>query len=191
MTPQLQTNTVFPGMYDNATEFFVMNNEVNFLSNGTLLPFTDLSFETIAILEDAINTDINVKLELHDMHPTSRIKRIEQYAKCKFGGLDFQGDIVDGQLQDGEFWDCPNRGNCKSEGIICKLPKYDGKRLDSKEIPLIKLLCTDATNEAIADKLALPMGSFHKSKKQLYQKLNVQTKQEIAIIAFTLNLIQL
>lgn len=178
-------------MLCSATEFLVMNDEVKFLKNGNLLPFTELSLETISILSDAINTDNKVMVALLEMHPQSETKRIEQFAKCRFGGLDFQGDIIDGQLQEGEYWECPNRGNCQAEGTLCKLPKYNGKRLKLIQIELIKLLCTDATNEAIAYLLELPMGTFHKLKKELYKMLNVQTKQEIVIIAFTLNLIQL
>ncbi|WP_026730174.1 helix-turn-helix transcriptional regulator [Flavobacterium denitrificans] len=190
MTTQVQTNRVFPGMICQATEFLVMNDEVKVLNNGKLLPFSDVSHDTLALLEDAINADPEVKNLLLKIHPESQFKRIEEFVKCRFGGLDFEGDIVDGNLQEGEYWECPERGQCANEGILCKLPKYNNKRLKAPEIPLIKLLCTDATNEAIADKLSLPMGSFHKAKKHLYQKLNVQTKQEIVIIAISLNLIQ-
>lgn len=190
---QLNTNgnRMFPGMGCSSTEFFISNNEMKFIQNSRVLPFCEISFETQKILTNEINKDIRVKIELHDMHPTSPLKRLEQFAKCRFGGLDFQGDIKDGELQDGEYWECPNHGKCKSEGILCKLPSYNNQRLTAQDVSLMKLTSTDKTNEAIASELHMALGSFHKAKKYLYKKLAVQTKQEIVKIAFSLNLIQL
>ena len=187
----MTTSNLFPGMGCNATEFMLINDEVKFLNNGRILPFCELSSETLAVLEQAINDDVQVKLELHDWFPNSKMKRIEKFAKCRFGGLDFLADILNGKLQEGEYWECPNRGNCASEGILCKMPKVNNQRLTKPEVEMIQMLCTDATNEYIVYELQLTMGSFHKFKQNLYQKLQVQTKQEIVRIAFELNLIRL
>lgn len=192
MTHQLPTlNRVYPGMACSSTEFFVSNKEVKIIQNSKITSFSEISFETIKILENEINKNISVKLELHDMHPTSKIKRLEQFAKCRFGGLDFHGDIQDGKLQDGEFWDCPLRGSCKSEGILCKLPTFNEHRLSTLDVQLIQETSTDKKNTAIADDLQLPLGSFHKAKQILYNKLGVQTKQEVVRIGVFLNLIHL
>jgi hypothetical protein len=113
-------NLLFPNL-KHASELFISHNELKVTQSFRLLPFCDISFETQKILADEINKNIAIKLELHDMHPTSPMKRLEQFAKCRFGGLDFQGKIKNGELQEGAYWDCPNRGKCKSEGILCKL----------------------------------------------------------------------
>lgn len=191
MTPAVNTNTLFPGMATTATEFFIDQKELKFIHSGRILPFTELSFGIIRILEEKINQDKFLKLELFDMHPTSKMKRIEQFAKCRFGGLDFRADIIDGDIQEGDYWECPLRGSCKSEGILCKLPTYNGLQLQKQDVRLMQLLATDKTNEVIADEMQLPLGSFHKAKKNLYEMLNVQTKQEVVIISIKLNLIQL
>lgn len=188
------TNRMFPGMGDSFTEFFITIKEtpsLNIIQNGKILPFSDISFSTMKILDEAIHQDKKVNLELHDMHPTSKMKRIEQFAICRFGGLDFTGDIEEGRLQNGEYWDCPLHGSCKSEGILCKLPTYNEQRLSTQEVQLLKLLTTDKTNEAIAEETKMAMGSFHKAKRILYNKLGIQTKQEATKIAYLLNLIQL
>ena len=183
---------MYPGMLCSSTEFFVSENETKIIQSGRILPFCEISLGTMRVLEEAINEDINVKLELHDMHPFSKMKRIEQFARCRFGGLDFEGDIKEGKLQDGEYWACPHRGTCKSEGILCKLPTYNAQRLTNQDVQLLQLTATNLTNEVIADKMKLPMGSFHKAKKFLYIKLGgIQTKQEGVMISFLLNLIQL
>ena len=188
---QLATNRQFPGMGDSHIEFFISEKETKVIQHGKVLPFSQIPFATLKVLEQAIQEDININLELHDMHPTSKLKRLEQFARCRFGGLDFVGDIIDGKLQEGEYHNCPKRGNCPSEGILCKLPSYNGQKLSSQDIQLIQLLSTAKTNDVIADEMNLPMGSFHKAHRLLYDKIGVQTKQEVTKIAYLLNLIQL
>ncbi len=186
---QSNTVTMYPGMVCSATEFFIENGETKIIQNAKVLPFCEISFGTQQILQEAINEDLNIKLALHDMHPNSSMKRLEQFAKCRFGGLDFQGDIKDGELQDGEYWPCPKRGTCPHEGILCKLPTYNNQRLTSQDVQLLQLTATNKTNEAIGEEMNLPMGSFHKAKKFLYVKLGIQTKQEGVFISLFLNLI--
>ena len=190
MINQITPNRMFPGMICSATEFFISDNQVKIIQNSKILPFCEISFATQQILKEAINEALDVKLALHDMHPSSNIKRLEQFAKCRFGGLDFQGDIKDGQLQDGEYWPCPNHGNCPHEGTLCKLPVYNEQRLTKQDVQLLQLTATNKTNEAIGDAMNMPMGSLHKAKKFLYVKLGIQTKQEGVMISMFLNLIQ-
>jgi DNA-binding CsgD family transcriptional regulator len=188
---QVATNRQFPGMGDSAIEFFISDKETKFIQHGKVLPFSEIPFATIKLLDEAIHADININLELHDMHPISKLKRIEQFARCRFGGLDFVGDIINGKLQEGEYHECPKRGNCKSEGILCKLPDYNGEKLSSLEIKLMQQLSTSKTIEAIIYEMDLRPGTFHKIHNILYSKLGVQTRQEVTKIAYLLNLIQL
>ena len=188
---QITTNRQFPGMGDSGIEFFISDKETKMIQHGKVLPFSEIPFATLKLLEETIQADVNVNLELHDMHPTSKLKRIEQFARCRFGGLDFVADIVDGELQEGEYHDCPKRDTCKSNGILCKLPSHKGQKLSSQDVRLMQLLSTPKTNDVIAEEMHLPMGSFHKAHKQLYSKLGILTKQEITRIAFSLNLIRL
>lgn len=190
MTQFLNSNSMYPGMLCSSTEFFVSDGSVKIIQNSKVLPFCEISSATMQILDEAINSDLAVKLELFDMHPNSKMKRIEQFAKCRFGGLDFQGDLKDGVLQDGEYWDCPNHGNCKSEGILCKLPSYNNQRLEKQEVKLLQFMASNMTNDVIADELSMPLGSFHKLKKNVYDKLGIQTKQEGTMVSFFLNLIR-
>ena len=190
MTQFLNSNSMYTGMLCSSTEFFVSDGSVKIIQNSKVLPFCEISSATMQILDEAINSDLAVKLELFDMHPNSKMKRIEQFAKCRFGGLDFQGDLKDGVLQDGEYWDCPNHGNCKSEGILCKLPSYNNQRLEKQEVKLLQFMASNMTNDVIADELSMPLGSFHKLKKNVYDKLGIQTKQEGTMVSFFLNLIR-
>jgi hypothetical protein len=184
-----QTN-LLPGLTNEHVEMFVEKNDLKILKSGKVISFSELSFATISILNEAIAYDKEVRIALHDLHPNSQIKRTEQFAKCRFGGLDFKADIENGELQDGEYWPCPNRGNCPHEGVLCKLPIVNGERLSDQDIKLIQESTTDKTNEVIAEELGMPMGSYHKSKRKLHKKLgNIQTKQALTKIALQWNII--
>ncbi|QRE14648.1 helix-turn-helix transcriptional regulator [Flavobacterium psychrophilum] len=180
---------LYPGMICTSTEFFIHKDELKVMSNGEIKNFIELPFATIELLREAISSDHNVNLALHDLQPTSKMKRIKQFARCRFGGLDFEGDIKNGELQDGEFWPCPNHGNCKHEGILCKLPKVNGQRLSKKEVRFLQLSATDYTNDVIAEKMNMPLGTLHQLKKTLYKLLGIQTKQEGSVLSRHLNLI--
>ncbi len=186
-----QLSKTYPGMTSSATEFFTHGSELKVIQNGCIKNFNEISFCTIQILKEAIVSSKETSNALFEMHPNSEIRRIEQFAMCRFGGLDFDADIKEGVLQDGEFWPCPSHGNCAHEGILCKLPMFNGHRLSKTEVLLMQKSSTEKTNEVIAEELELPFGSFHKAKKNLYEKLAVQTKQEVVKIAIILNLIQL
>ena len=128
---------------------------------------------------------------LKEWYPESELKQVEKFSECRFGGLDFTPDIIGNQLQEGEYHDCPFRGKCKGEGIVCKALKYKGNVLTVEDIELIRLLSTSDTNEVIAEKLNISLGQYHKIKKDLYARLgNIQTKQEATLIATELNLIK-
>lgn len=182
---------IYPGMISEEIEMFVVENELKFIQNGKVGSFAELPYATFQILREAIDNDKDVFQHLHIMHPNSEYRRIEQFAKCRFGGLDFTGDICSntGELQDGEYWECPLRGNCISEGVLCKMPKVGNERLTATEIKLIQLSTTDKTNEVIAEEMHLPLGSFHKSKKHLYEKLHINTKQCLTKMAIAFNFI--
>lgn len=188
MTPH-NTNTPYPGMANNSIEFFVHGNNLKVIHNQTITDFTELPFAVIQLLKEEIDHDLPAKLALHEMHPQSEYNRLEQFAKCRFGGLDFKADIKNNKLQEGEYWSCPNQGKCEAEGVLCKLPKFNGFRLSKTDINLMRLLSSELTNETISEKLGFKLGSFHLLKKNLYQKLNIQTKQGLAIIAMSLNII--
>ena len=184
-----QNPRIYPGLICNGIEFFLQEGNLKVLSKGRTKDFIDAPYAYHQILEEAIDKEPEVNKLLQKWYPNSKLKRLVQFGSCRFGGLDFQPDVVDFKLQPGEYRECPLRGSCKGEGIICKAPVCKGEAISFEEVKLIKLLVTTDTNENIATKLKLAMGTLHLVKKNLYQKLKIQTKQELAIIAMDLNLI--
>jgi hypothetical protein len=79
------------------------------IQNSKILPFCEISLVLNRFFKKPSNEDLNVKLALHDMHPTSKMKRLEQFI-MSFRWIGFSGDIKNGELQDGEYWQCPNHG---------------------------------------------------------------------------------
>lgn len=179
-----------PGLTDSSVEFFVVDNELKFLQNGQVCKFEDLSAAVKDILREEMYVEKNVIRALNLMHPENQELQLQQFALCRLGGFDFQPDIKNGKVQDGEYWPCPKHGNCPHEGVLCKLPKVNDVRLTKQDVLLMQLSTTEKTNEAIASDLDLAMGSFHKAKRAIHNLLKVQTKQGITLICTYLNLIE-
>ena len=180
----MMNSKLLPGMTESSTEFFVENDELKIIQNGRVLQFHELSFATVQTVQEYIDAHTDIKLALMDMVPNSKMRQIEQFLKCRFGGLDANADLkACGEMQDGEFWPCPNHGHCPFEGVLCKLPMVNGHRLNKTEFHLIRHLTTIKTNELIAEELDTPLGTFHLLKKRLYDILNVSTKQELTLVA--------
>jgi DNA-binding CsgD family transcriptional regulator len=190
MDTTIQPQRVYPGLMCDSVELFHDGKELKAITGGRVKSFSELSFYHFHTIREAIAADQEALAELMRMHPDSEMKRIEQFAICNFSGLDHEPDIRNGVLQQGEYWDCPKRGLCTGEGKICKALKYKDNVISPVEVTLMKMIVTTKTNEVIAAEMFLPLGTFHLFKRKLYEKLGVETKQEVALIAVALNIIQ-
>ena len=180
---------IYPGLLCDNLEFFKDGDTKKFISGGTVKHISDLPFYYLQLIREKIAQNKDVERELMRMHPDSEMKRVEQFIECNFSGLDYEPDIANNELQQGEYWDCPKRGICPAEGIVCKPLTYNGCAIAHLEVRMMRLLATDMTNEVMAEKLLLPYGTFNKVKARLYDKLGVYTKQEVSIIAMSLNIL--
>lgn len=189
MTLTNQQPTLYPGMICSGVEFFAVESKLKFISDGKIECISKLPFSIIQITQEEIAKNDQVSEALHEWHPNSKFDRLIQFLHCRYGGLDHAADMENNHFKEGDYWDCPNRKTCKFNGLICKAPIYNGNMLTPLDIKLMKLTSTTLTNETIADHLDIPFGSFHKFKQTLYAKLGVQTKQEVALIAKSLNII--
>ncbi|WP_271406602.1 helix-turn-helix transcriptional regulator [Tenacibaculum soleae] len=184
-----QKPSLYPGMLCNGVEFFAVESEMKFIANGEVKPILNLPYQIVELGHEHIDKEPDLLKALQEWHPNSKTSQFNQFLKCRYGGLDYSADLEDNQFKDGDYFHCSKRSTCKYNGVICLSPKYKGKKLTAIEIKLMQLLSTNLTNEVIAEKLTIPYGSFHKYKQVLYEKLEVQTKPEIALITKSLNLI--
>jgi len=183
--------TLYPGMNCKGVEFFAVENEMKFIADAEIKCITKLPFGIIQLANEEIDRHPEVSEALQEWFPTSKFARVYQFLQCRYGGLDHTADFENNQFKDGDYFHCPKRATCKFNGILCKAPQYNGASLTAMDIQLMIHLSGNLTNETIADLLHIPFGSFHKYKQALYKKLgpNMQTKQEVALIAKSLNLI--
>lgn len=187
---QTQNPKIYPGLNCSSVEFFNHDDELKAFANGKMVDYTDLPYTHHVTIENELKKLPEVNKILQEWFPNSKLQQQKKFCSCRFGGLDFTPDIKNFELQAGEYWECPLRGNCKGEGIVCKNLTYNNHELSHKEIKTMKLLCTNYTNEAIYEALEMCKGTYNVFKKQLYKKLGgIQTKQEVAVIATRLNLI--
>lgn len=189
MTQTQQNSTLYPGMLDNKVEYFAVQGEMKFMQNSQVQCTTKLPYAIVQLGYEEIEKEPEVNEALKQMQPGSKFNQLQQFLKCRYGGLDFSADMENNQFKEGDYWDCPSRKTCPFNGLICKSPKVNNQELTPLEIKLMKLKSTPKTNEVIAEELNLPFGSFHKASKILHQKLQVQTRQEVALKAKQLNLI--
>ena len=181
---------LYPGMNCDGMEFFAVESEMKFIADSEIQCISKLPYSVIQTGNEFIENNEELKDALYELHPSSQFARLNQFLSCRYGGLDHSADFANNEFKEGDYHHCPKRVTCKFNGIICTPPKYNDNALSSLDIQLMILLSGNHTNETIADDLEIPLGSLHKHKQYLYEKLGgVQTKQEVALIAKSLNLI--
>ena len=170
-TTKTSRRRIYPGLVCNGIEFFNEGGILMVISSGSVKRFEDAPYAYHQILQEAIDNEPKVKALLVEWFPDSdsnpKLKRLIQFGKCRFGGLDFQSDVKDYTLQAGEYSECPKRDTCPGAGILCKPPIHNGVEISFLEVKLVQALATNDTNECIAEKIPLPLGTFHLLKKEI------------------------
>ncbi len=102
---------------------------------------------------------------------------VRRFCKCNFGKLDGTKSDVD---RTGRFnfekVECPLRGECRFEGVIC-LPKFNSK-LSEAELRVMKLIYQGASKDEIAERLYLSPNTIKNHIKSVYLKLGIHEKSE-------------
>jgi len=95
-----------------------------------------------------------------------------RFCKCNFGKLD--STKLDRQ-RDGSFnfekVECPLRGECQYEGVIC-MPKFNSSLSDA-ELRVMQLVYDGLTKEQIAERLFLSPHTIKNHIKSVYAKLGI------------------
>ena len=100
-----------------------------------------------------------------------------RFCKCNFGLLDTKE--VDSKPADVfcfERVQCPLRGECKFEGVVC-MPRFNTK-LSKSELKVMKLIYDGLTNEQVAERLYLSPFTVKNHIKSVYAKLGIHEKSE-------------
>ena len=171
---------LYSGMLDSSKEYFEAEGNVFLITNGMVQRFDDIQYHEE--LELIIETEPKLKQTLQQMVGDNVKDQQKQLAKCRFGGLNFSPDFSNDSKSTSDHIDCPKRGNCIGENIVCQPIFINGVEVTELEINLLKELATEKKNEAIASDLNLPLGTFNVSKTQLYRKLDIYNKPQSVFV---------
>ena len=102
---------------------------------------------------------------------------VNRFCRCNFGKLDnTKKDVSSGGIFNFERVDCPMRGECPHENVVCN-PRFNS-RLSDAELRVMKLLYEGLDNGEIADKLYLSPHTVKNHIKSAYAKLGLHEKSE-------------
>lgn len=101
----------------------------------------------------------------------------KRFCKCNFGKLDTaELDCNQSNAFSFEKVQCPLRGECPFEGVVC-MPKFNSQ-LSSKELEVMRLIYEGCSNDEVADRMYLSPFTVKNHIKSVYSKLGIHEKSE-------------
>lgn len=186
------TKRLYPGMCDDGLELFFHEEEgaMKAIIQGKVVDFADLTSSEIQFLIEILETEPGTTAVLRQMCGTDVQTMLEKLARCRFGGLNFQADFSpSSNAASADAVDCIIRKSCPGCGIVCRNIVHNGEELSHTDIRAIQLMASDYKNEVVAEKLNMPLGSFHVYRTNLYKRSGVKSKPELASVGVQLGLI--
>lgn len=118
--------------------------------------------------------------------PLYEFKIVRRFLKCNFGRFDNTLDID--QLGNYHFEDveCPLRGECPLEGVVCR-PKFNSS-LSSREIEIMHCHYDGMSVEQISERLSISPDTVTTHKRNALQRTGTHSLQEFFIYARNNNL---
>ena len=170
-------------------EFYICDDRLFFMADGKAEEVTEKNQELIEEILQRIETFYPEALEaLNECYAKSSLNcsyynflRVRRFLKCNFGELDTKDHDDDNGVFNFEKIQCPLRGECKYEGVIC-LPKFDSKLSDA-ELRVMKLYYRNESIDRIADKLYLSGHTVRNHIKASYIKLGIHSQAEFITYA--------
>lgn len=108
--------------------------------------------------------------------PYYKFLRVRRFLRCNFGDLDTKDHDDNYGVFNFEKIQCPLRGECKFDGIIC-LPKFDSK-LSEAELRVMRLYYKNESIDRIADNLYLSGNTVRNHIKSSFRKLGIHSQAE-------------
>lgn len=102
---------------------------------------------------------------------------VRRFCKCNFGKLDTtEIDCKPSSSLCFEKVQCPLRGECQFEGIVC-MPKFNSQ-LSKKELEVMRLIYEGWKIEQVAEQMYLSPFTVKNHIKSVYAKLGIHDKTE-------------
>jgi DNA-binding CsgD family transcriptional regulator len=105
--------------------------------------------------------------------PYYRFLMVRRFIKCNFGGYDNVLDIDHLGRMNFEFVQCPLRGECKYDHIICS-PKFNTK-LSDREMQVMRMLYDGQSDEEVSEKLFISLNTVNNHRKNSFKKIGIHS----------------
>lgn len=160
-------------------EFFTHESEVWFRQgNGPLKTLNESDRELIEALVSHIATfypqayeALCKKYERCVPNKQYYLFRIAtRFIRCNFAKLDNVPDISENNKFNFEYVECPLRGECEHENIVCR-PKFNSQ-LSPAELRVLRYWVQGLTKEEVAQELYLSPHTVHAHINNAYRRLN-------------------
>jgi DNA-binding NarL/FixJ family response regulator len=173
----------------NSTEFYITpKGDVMLHGNSTKqLQFSDRAFvsEMLRTIHEfypeALAALSNVFEKIRSMPAVYEFNIVRRFIKCSWGKFDSVLDIDQFGNLNFEEVECPLRGECPYEGIVCK-PKFNSN-LSEREKEVMSLLYRNLNHEEIAEKLFISADTVKTHKRNAFRRVNVHSLAEFFIYA--------
>lgn len=166
-------------------EFFTYESEVWLReSDGSMKILNENDYDIISKLIDQISTFYPKAYDALGSEYAGcaanqtyyRYRIAVRFIKCNFSALDNIPDISADKHCNFEHINCPLRGECKYDHVICR-PEFD-HGLSPAEKKVMALVYEGLTEDAIADRLRLSPFTIHTHVRNAYARLNIHSKSE-------------
>ena len=111
---------------------------------------------------------------------------VRRMIKCNFGKFDSVMDIDQFGNLNFEEVDCPLRGECSVEGIVCK-PRFNSM-LSERELEIMRYYYESISPEEIAELICLSIETVKTHKRNAFRRVNVHSLAEFFTYAKQHNL---
>jgi DNA-binding CsgD family transcriptional regulator len=105
-----------------------------------------------------------------------KFKKVLRFCKCNFAVKDNVPDIVDNEFNF-EFVNCPLRGECNDENIICNPELNTG--LTVRETEIVKEFAKGKLAKEVAYSLQITQRTAETHKRNIYAKIGISTVGEL------------
>lgn len=115
-------------------------------------------------------------------------KIVWAFCKCNFGNIDNIDDIDSRGDMHFEYVQCPMRGECPYENVVCN-PKFNS-RISDAEKRVLELVFRNYTKEEIAQRLFLSIHTVNNHIRNAYKRIGVHEKADFIDYAHRHNLFE-
>lgn len=179
-------------------EFFIIDDKVHYRNgDGLVVVFSEEATEIRDFLyhriskfyPGAITGLLDCFKRLEHQPNYRKFRMMQQFCRCNFGNLDTTKQDIDHRSTFNlEKVNCPMRGICQYENVICN-PEFNSG-LSKAEYRVAELLCQNQTPEQIATELVISVHTVRNHRSAIYDSLDIHSLGELIAYANQYNLFQ-